>query len=81
MPKFEVTIGRDATQYFGAKLEGANIEEIKSRLHSTGIECPENTVWKETNVESFDNVEVCYITDTDGTQWMWDTSTNEWVIL
>lgn len=66
---FDVQIGRDATVYFSAILQAESLEELKERLHKTGIECPEDTEWKFDGYDSFDNVEVCTVELPDGTMW------------
>lgn len=62
MPKFRVSITKDASVTFIATVAGDSIEEVESRIHKTGLECPDDTEWDMLPPEVYDNVEDFEIT-------------------
>lgn len=65
--EFSIQIGRDATVYYSATVKSDSLEDMQSRLSRHGFTCPDDTVWKEDGNDTFDNIEVAYITSPDGT--------------
>ena len=66
MPKFILTIGRDATVYFSAEVEAENIEEIHAQMGKRGYHGKTLTEWEEIDSHTFDNVEHFTIRSEEG---------------
>lgn len=64
MPKFLVTVSRDATAHFTAVVEAKNLSEIQDRMHSKGFEGDTLTDWA-CEVSTYDHVESYSVANTD----------------
>lgn len=65
MPKFILTVARDATAYFTATVEADDLEALKSRMSERGYTGETLTPW-ESSYEAFDHVEYYYVNNEAG---------------
>ena len=65
MPKFTVTVARDATAYFPITVEAENLEEVKSHFGKYGYEGPVLSEGEPSFTE-FDDVEGYRVANEDG---------------
>jgi hypothetical protein len=68
MPKFILTVGRDATIYYSAEVEAENIEEIQTQMTKNGYDGETLTEWEMVDSQVFDNVEQFIISTNEGAQ-------------
>ena len=66
MPKFTVTIGRDARAYFTGTIEAASMAEAKARLSGDSFESKPGEAFGYAGYEAFGQIETCDIIDEDG---------------
>ena len=79
MPKFTVTIGRDATVYYTATVEAESLDAVKERVGRHGFQGKDEK-WSQSDVQTYDEVESAEIEEQGSpTSWYWDKST-DWVI-
>ena len=66
MPKFILTIGRDATVYFSAEVEAENTKAIHSQMGKRNYHGETLTEWEEISSQTYDNIEHFTIRSEDG---------------
>lgn len=68
MPKFKVSVTRDASVTFSAEVEAADLSEVEAHMSKHGYNGPIIGEWSQDDANTYDNVEQYTVADADGNE-------------